>query len=190
MTVRTRWILPLAALVSTMATAGCAGDPSVAVTAPPTPPAVATPVATTTPPDPDVAAVAQAVIAYRQMWHAYDIALAVPDPNSPDLARYAASSALNVLTQGLNTAKSQGIKGTGSITVYPQVSEITPAKSPTKVGITDCLDTANSHLVRAGAGPTFNDTPGGRRLCLATVQRQPDGWKVTDFGVRAVGTCT
>ena len=70
------------------------------------------------------------------------------------------------------------------------ITEISPTNAPAKVGIRDCFDDGATHLVRASPGSPYNDTPGGRRLCLATVERQADGsWKVTGFGLQGVGTC-
>ncbi|GIH16094.1 hypothetical protein [Rugosimonospora africana] len=124
------------------------------------------------------------------MWDAYDAAVQVPDPNSPDLRQYATGSALQDLVKGLQSVKDQRLKGTGQIRLSPQVVEISPASTPTKVGIKDCFDDSATHLVRVGPGSTYHDTAGGRRLCTATVVLQADGsWKVTVYGLRDPGTC-
>jgi hypothetical protein len=134
--------------------------------------------------------VQRAVTAYRGMWQAYSTALAVPDPDSPELARYATGNALKTLVDGVRKVKEQGLKGTGTITVSPTVTEVAPASAPTKVGIRDCFNDGDAHIVRASPGPPYSDKPGGRRLCLASVERQGDGsWKVTSFGLHEVGTC-
>jgi hypothetical protein len=131
-----------------------------------------------------------AVTAYRGMWQAYETVAQNPDPSQPDLARYATATALQTITSGLKSLKDQGLKGTGSVAHSPQVTNISPTDAPTEIEISDCMDTSASHIVRAGPGSAYSDSPGGRRLCLATVQRQNDGsWKVTTFGVRAVGSC-
>jgi hypothetical protein len=153
-------------------------------------PSLVAPSPSAVPTDPSVAAVQNAVAAYRGMWQAYDKAIKVPEPNSPDLVRYATGNALQTLVSGLNSVKDRGLKGTGEVALSPQVTEVAPANTPTKVSIRDCFDDGGTHLVRASPGPPYNDTPGGRRLCLATVERQTDGtWKVTGFGLRSVGTC-
>jgi hypothetical protein len=124
------------------------------------------------------------------MWQAYGQALMVPNPDDPALTTYATGHALKTLVTGLTSAKTQGLKGTGSITNNPKVTKIEPVNAPSDVSISDCLDSSKSHLVRAGKGPTYHDTPGGKQLCIADVALQADGtWKVTDFGVRAVGSC-
>jgi hypothetical protein len=124
------------------------------------------------------------------MWKAYQDALAIPDPAFPDLAKHATGKALTTLTKGLQSVKDQGLKGIGSIVVTPKITGFSPANAPTNVEITDCLDDADSHIVRAGPGSPYNDKPGGRHRTTAAVDRQSDGtWKVSDFGVREVGSC-
>jgi len=136
------------------------------------------------------AAVQAAVAAYRNMWVAYDAAVQVPDPGDPNLARYATGDALRTLVSGLQSLKDKGLKGTGTVAVSPQVTAVSPAEAPNHVSLRDCLNDAASHVVRASAGPAYSDPPGGKHLTLADVERQADGsWKVTGFGVRAVGTC-
>ncbi|GAA0919054.1 hypothetical protein Vau01_096260 [Virgisporangium aurantiacum] len=132
-----------------------------------------------------------AVAAYRGMWDAYVRVLASPDPDSPELARYATGNALKTLTGGVRDVRDQGLKGEGEFTLAPRVTEVAPTTSPTKVGIRDCLDDSKARIVRASPGPAYSDKPGGQRLCLATVERQGDGaWKVTSFGLHEVGSCT
>jgi hypothetical protein len=142
------------------------------------------------PTDPRVGAVQAAVAAYRGMWQAYNSAVQIPNPDSPDLARYATGSALQTLVSGLKSVKGRGLKGTGQLVLAPEVTEISPTNAPAKVGVRDCFDDGGTHLVRVSPGSQYSDPPGGRRLCLATVERQGDAsWKVTQFGLRGVGTC-
>jgi hypothetical protein len=132
----------------------------------------------------------QALDAYQGMWRAYQQAVEVPDPSSPELARYATGEALSTLTKGLQSLKDQGLKGTGEIRVNPTITGAAPTSRPTQIEITDCLDSSGSHLVRASAGPAYRDSPGGHRRVVATVTRQPDGsWKINSFAAQAVGTC-
>jgi hypothetical protein len=189
MVVLNRWALRLAVLALAMAAASCTSKPSPKST--PTPStSLRAPSSTASPVDPKVAAVQDAVAAYRGMWQAYSAAVQVPNPDSPDLSRYATGNALHTLVTGLKSVKDRGLKGTGAIVLSPQVTQISPVDAPTKVGIRDCFDDGGTHLVRASPGLPYNDTPGGRRLCLATVERQADSsWKVTGFGLQGVGTC-
>ena len=181
----------LGALALLALVCGCTTAPSTSEPSPP-PTGATSPESpmTSSPADPKVA-VAEAVAAYRGMWAAFNTAMSIPDPELPDLRRYATANALTSLTVGVRSTKDRGLKGTGTFVVSPNVTEITPVGDPAKIGIRDCVDTSRSRLVRAVPGPSYSDSPGGRRLCLAEVQRQPDGsWKVTGFGLRAVGTCT
>jgi hypothetical protein len=129
--------------------------------------------------------------AYRGMWDAYLRVLAAPDPDSPELARYATGDALKVLVDGVRDVRDQGLKGEGRFVLSPRVTDATPDNAPNKISIRDCLNDAGARIVRASPGVAYSDKPGGLRLCLATMQRQSDGtWKVTSFGLREVGTCT
>jgi hypothetical protein len=143
------------------------------------------------PTNPDVAAVQAAVGAYRGMWDAYMRVLTNPDPASPELRRFATGAALQTLVDGVGKVKEQGLKGEGFFALAPRVTEIAPASGPTKVGVRDCVNTTDSRIVRASPGPAYSDSPGGRRLCVASVEHQGDGsWKVSSFGLQAVGTCS
>lgn len=187
---RSRKVLALIAVLATSAVFGCTSKaPSPSAT-----PAPAVSLRVSSSPSASarsqIDAIEQAMAAYRGMWRAYNEAIEIPDPNSPELSRYATGTALQTLIKGLTWARDRGVRGTGEIVLSPLVSEISPAKNPTKIGIRDCSNDAGTHLVaKPGASP-YADTPGGRRLCLATVELQPDSsWKVTSFGLRGVGTC-
>lgn len=131
-----------------------------------------------------------ALDSYRGMWQAYQEALQVPDPGSSELARYATGDALDTLIKGLQSVKDQGLKGTGTVSLAPEITSVSPAAAPTEIDVTDCMDSSDSRLVRVSPGPTYDDSPGGHRRVLATVRRQPDdSWKVSNFGAQAVGTC-
>jgi hypothetical protein len=176
-------------LAVAVAVAGC-GSPSQPGPSPTAQVSLGLPSPTAAPTDRD-SAVHAAVQAYRGMWQTYLRVLAAPDPDSPELARDATGEALKVLVDGVRDVRDQGLKGEGRFVLSPRVTDATPATAPTKVSIRDCLNDAGARIVRASPGPAYRDRPGGRRLCLATVQRQRDGtWKVTSFGLREVGTCT
>ncbi len=185
-----RWARRLAMVALALAATSCTPKPAPSPSASTPPVSLRSPSPSPAPTDPRVAAVQDAVAAYRGMWQAYETVAQNPDPQQSDLARYATGDALRTMTNGLQSLKNQGLEGTGSVTHSPRVTEVSPVNSPTQVSISDCMDTSASHIVRASPGPAYSDSPGGRRLCLATVQRQGDGaWRVTGFGVRAVGTC-
>ncbi len=192
---RLQWrnALVSAQIVLVVAGAGCTDQSSGKPTGSDAPPSLSPPSALTpsTATSPDSATAGQkALEAYRSMWNSYQAALDVPDPNYPDLTHYATGKALTTLTTGIQSVKDQGLKGTGTILVAPKITGISAAGTPTEIEITDCLDSSQSHIVRAGTGPAYRDTPGGHRRTLATLRRQADGsWKVESFAVRAVGTC-
>ncbi len=175
-------------LLVVVASAACTRQSSDKPTASSAPPSLSAPSPTKSQ---DPAATGQSALdAYRGMWKAYQDALAIPDPAYPDLAKHATGKALTTLTKGLQSVKDQGLKGTGAIVVAPKITSFAPADAPTDIEITDCLNDADSHIVRAGPGSPYNDKPGGRHRTTAAVNRQSDGtWKVSDFGVQGVGTC-
>lgn len=132
---------------------------------------------------------ATALDAYRGMWKAYIEALRIPDPDYPDLARYAQGNALEVFVNGLESAVEQGLVGEGDVVLDPHEVEVQPVSAPGIVEIEDCVDTSQSHLVKQDGSP-YEDTPGGRRFARATaVQIEGGAWKVSEFGLFAVGTC-
>ena len=174
-------------LVSSACTAGdareaeTAGSPTAKLDAP-----------ATTPADPVEAAERAAIDAYLGMWAAYDAAGSPPsaDPADPRLEQYAADGALEGLRSGLTSMKEGGLVIEGDALFYPAVAEIGPAGTPTYAQIEDCADTTNSSRVRADGQP-FEDEPGGRRRIVADLERSADGtWRVVDFAVLEVGSCS
>ncbi len=183
-----RWAAPLVMLAAVTGSAGCSADEA---PEPAASPAVSLRASSLAPSTSDASAVQAAVSAYRGMWDAYMRVLATPDPDSPELARYAAGNALTTLVDGVGDVRDQGLRGEGQFVLSPRVVEIAPAKAPTKVGIRDCLNDGAARIVASSPGVGFSDKPGGRRLCLATIERQVDGaWKVSSFGLHEVGSCT
>ncbi len=178
----------LAVVMLALVLASCTSKP--APSSSPSAPRVALRSPSPSPSDPRAAAVQAGVDAYRGMWQAYNDAIEIPDPDTSTLPKYATGKALTTLVGALKSVKDQGLKGTGQLVLAPHVTEITPADAPTSIGIQDCYDDGATHVVRASPGPPYQDTPGGKRLCVATVERQADGtWKVTQFSLGKVGTC-
>lgn len=136
------------------------------------------------------AATRGAIGAYLGMWQDFARAGTTSDWQSPALPQYATGIALSDMSRGLYADKDNGLVTRGTATHNPKVSSMTPASDPTTVVVSDCSDSRNYLKYYASSGKPANDGPGGRQLINATVQKQPDGsWKVTDFGVQAVGTC-
>lgn len=132
----------------------------------------------------------RAVSAYREMWLAFAEAGTTSDWQSPALGQHATGIALDKLTRSLRSDQDKGLVTKGSPTLSPQVSTMDPASDPLKVTITDCGDSTNALKYRKDNGQLADDSPGGRRLINAIVEKQADGkWKVTDFGVHDLGTC-
>lgn len=136
------------------------------------------------------AAVQDATSTYRAMWVTYQWAARTPDPLDPNLSRYAAGDALHTLTDALRLLQREGPGRTGSVELHPSATFAAPPDDPTRVEISDCIDTTDSHLGPAIPGSGYSPAPGGRRRCLATVHRQADGmWRVTRIDTQEVGTC-
>jgi hypothetical protein len=143
-------------------------------------------------PVPLEAAERAALDAYRGMWAAYGAAGGPPeaDPQDARLAQYATDRALQVLVNGLTSMREDGLIIEGDARLFPEVTELTPEPSPTHARIEDCADSTESSLVRTDGEP-YEDEPGGRRLIIAEVQHMgEEGWKVFDFAVLGVGSCS
>lgn len=131
-----------------------------------------------------------ALAAYRGMWDEFVAAAAKSDWQSPQLGQYATGLALSTLTRGLRLDHDNGLVSKGSPTHDTEVSSVDPATDPAKVIISDCSDSTNALKYRADNGQRADDRAGGRRFIKATVEKQAGGsWKVSDFGVQAVGSC-
>jgi hypothetical protein len=130
-----------------------------------------------------------ALVAYRGMWQDFVVAGHTSDWQSASLGQYATGIALTNMSRGLYTDHYNGLVTKGAPVLSPRVSSVDPPGAPTKITITDCGDSTNWLKYRADNGQ-LDDTPGGRRLINAIVEKQSDGsWKVTDFGVHDLGTC-
>jgi hypothetical protein len=172
--------------VAVVAAAGCGQAPAPVVGTPQVsaPPAPSSQAAT---PQDEQAAV---LVAYRCMWEAYDRAGRAPqaDPDDPRLADCADGEALRGLRQGLDSMREQGLVIEGEFALAGDVTELDLAAVPARASVRDCGDSSDWRRVRAD-GQAFEDTPGGRRLIVADLQRVEGRWKVTSFGVREIGTC-
>lgn len=176
----------LTAVAVAMLLASCGTDSPTPVSS--LTPTTSTPAPATTSPS-TAAGAGTALDAYRGMWRAYVEAIRIPDPHYPDLTRYAQGDALEVFVRGLTSVRRDGLVGKGDVTVRPKVTESRLAASPPTVNIDDCVDTSQSHLVKAD-GSAYKDTPGGRQSAKAIVsQVDATQWKVSSFALYAVGTC-
>lgn len=131
-----------------------------------------------------------ALAAYEGMWQSFVAAAATADWQSPKLGQYATGVALTNLTRSLYADHYNGLVTKGEPTHTAQVSSVDPPANPGKIIVTDCSDSTNALKYRADNGQLADNTPGGRRLINAIVERQADGsWKVSDYGVHEVGSC-
>jgi hypothetical protein len=188
-TTRTSWITTLFAVSTVgLALTSCNSEPASA-TATTTPPARPSSAAPTTPASPVDQARQAALAAYRGMWHDFVVAGTTSDWQSASLGQYATGIALTTLSRGLYADHYNGLVTKGEPVLNPTVSSLDPATAPRKIIVTDCGDSTHWLKYRADNGQ-LDDTPGGRRLINAIVEKQADGsWKVTDFGVHDVGSC-
>ncbi|MCP2325165.1 hypothetical protein HDA40_003672 [Hamadaea flava] len=130
-----------------------------------------------------------AIDAYLAFQNAFEKASAAGDPNYPDLAKYGTGAALTLYTNGLKSAKSQGLLGRGQTVFHPKIASLSPPAAPTKASVQDCMDTSRTSRYKADGSP-YKDTPGGLRLTLADVERINGNWMVTSVAIREVGSCT
>lgn len=185
-----RRLLLAAGFLAAIALPGCTSDstPPGDPTSPPPTPSAPSP----SPQDAATRAELAALEAYRGMWAAFDQAGRAPQANPDDqrLAQYATGDALRVLVNGLASMRDDGLVADGDVVLSPVVIELSPTTAPTEARIEDCADTSNSSLIRADGSP-HEDEPGGRRTVTAVVEDTGGGiWKVTNFAVRQVGTCS
>lgn len=155
----------------------------------PSPPVALAPTEPSTP-NPSESAANSALAAYRGMWNAYIETGRTTDQANSQLDRYAEGDALGALKAGLEFMKEKGLITQGNITMAPQVTALVPAASPDTVEIVDCLDSAQSSLVKATpGGDPYVDPPGGRRKVTATAKSRGGEWKIVTVLPLDVGTC-
>ncbi len=145
-----------------------------------------------TAPSPVDAAKEHATSAYVGMWQAMARAGRTSDWKSPELARYATGNALTTITRSLYADHFNHVVTRGAPKNFPKVTSVEPPDSPETVMISDCGDsTGTSKVMEKNGQPAPSDAPGGRRSIVAEVKKQPDGtWKVNQFAVQGVGTCS
>jgi hypothetical protein len=129
-----------------------------------------------------------ALAAYRGMWKAVTAAATVPDPDAPDLRRYAEDKALKLVVGSLIIDRDQGKVVKGDVVLNPAVTALEPAERPTQVTITDCVDATN-WLEYKKSGELWNKQPGAKHHNTATVKLADGVWKVSSFTLEKGGTC-
>jgi hypothetical protein len=131
-----------------------------------------------------------ALTSYRGMWQDFVSAGTTSDWQSPKLGQFATGIALTNMSRSLYADHYNGLVTKGEPTFQPSVSSVDPLDNPNKIVITDCSDGSKWLKYKAANGELADDTPGGRHLINAIVQKQADGsWKVSEYGVHEAGTC-
>jgi hypothetical protein len=131
-----------------------------------------------------------ALVSYRGMWQDFVAAGITSDWQSLKLGRYARGIALTNMSRSLYADHYNGLVTRGEPSFAPSVASVAPPDNPNKVVITDCSDGTHWLKYKAANGQLVNDTPGGRHLINAIIEKQSDGsWKVSEYGVHESGTC-
>src|SRR5205823_977330 len=107
-------------------------------------------------------------------------ASAVPDPDAPDLRRYATGDALKLVVGNLVIDRDQDKVAKGDVVLNPTVTALEPVDQPTQVTITDCVDATN-WLEYKKSGELWNNEPGAKHHNTATVKLVDGAWKVSSF---------
>ena len=141
------------------------------------------------PASPAQAAARAALAAYTGMWQQMQAAGVTADWKDPRLAGYASGQALRTLVTGLRNARDQGIVIKGTIVTHPRVVSVTPAASPDRVLVSDCLDDTHWLNYVAATGRLQNNVPGGHHLTQAVVTGRAGRWTVSQLVVQGPGTC-
>ncbi|MFC7759697.1 hypothetical protein ACFQY4_18030 [Catellatospora bangladeshensis] len=123
------------------------------------------------------------------MWRAYERALAEGSADSPFLAEYADGPALLLLSRAVRSTAAAGLRGSGATLLSPKATGVHPMADPTRVTVSDCMDTSATRVYRFDGSP-YADAPGGRRQMTASVALSADGkWRVNQIRLEQVGSC-
>ncbi|MFJ9574651.1 hypothetical protein [Streptomyces bacillaris] len=102
--------------------------------------------------DPQAAAKAEVLAAYRSYWDAQVKAYAKASPLDTGLDKYAFDKALGKAESELVALKLNGNVIKGEPKLSPEVTAVSLEESPKKATITDCVDVTNWKLVKAKSG--------------------------------------
>jgi hypothetical protein len=180
---RRGWLLLAVVTGALLAACGCSAGTSGA------PHQADSPTASASPASPAQAAARAALAAYTGMWQQMQAAGVTADWKDARLAAYASGQALRTLVTGLRNARDQGIVIKGTIVTHPRVVSVSPAASPDRVLVSDCVD--DTHWVNyvAATGRLQNNVPGGHHLTQAVVTGRAGRWTVSQLAVEGPGTC-
>lgn len=139
--------------------------------------------------DPVQAAKDSAVAAYEAFWKAVAEAGENSDPSYADLEKYGDGDALEKVTKMLEGYVEAGHITHGEPDVDPTATDATPAEDPAKVTLTDCADTTGYLVYDKKTDKIVDTDRGGQRAAEAVVEHIDGDWKVTAFGIGALGSC-
>lgn len=132
---------------------------------------------------------AQAIAAYNGLWQAMARAQEIPDPDAPDLRRFAEGDALALVVGALQSSLEEGVVSRGAPVTNPHVTSATPTEVPVEIHLLDCGDSSNWIEYWKSTGKPVENDPRGRRRITAEVHHRPDGWKVSSFDIGDIGSC-
>lgn len=181
----TRQVAVCAVAALVLLAAGCGSDESGGTPAG-TPSAFASPTPTLGPRE---AAERDALAAYVGMWQAVAKVGEAPDPDAPELRRFAADRALARLVDVIFTYRETGVVTRGTPMVNARVTGASPAEVPAEVTVADCGDSTNWTKHKKSTGELIKDDPRGRRTITAVVKSVDGSWKVVSFDVGDIGSC-
>lgn len=148
-------------------------------------------VTTAVPPSPTKVAETEAIASYLAMWQAFATAGHTSDWKSPLLGKDATGDALLQMSRGLYADHLNGYITKGAPVDHPTAKSATPATAPTSVLIADCGDSSHWLKYVAKTGRLATTASGGHQAITAEAKKQSDGaWKIDEFAVLAVGSCT
>lgn len=139
--------------------------------------------------DPGAVAEREALAAYAGMWLAMAKAGEVPDPDAPELRRYAADEALAAIVGALVTYREAGLVLRGTPITNAHITGANPAEAPTEVMVADCGDSTSWTTHNQATGEMIKDDPRGRRYITAVIKPIAGFWKVVSFEVGDIGSC-
>ncbi|WP_433531007.1 hypothetical protein ACQPYA_02450 [Micromonospora sp. CA-263727] len=173
-------LVGVSALLSTACSATDGGEstPSTQATTPASAPASEAP-----------SAQQEALASYVGMWQAMAKAGEFPDPDAPELRRYAADRALARIVDVLFTYRETGVVTRGAPVLNARTTGASPADEPTEVTVADCADSTNWTKHKKTTGELIEDDPRGRRNITAVVKPIDGSWKVVSFDVGDIGSC-
>ncbi|MFE5923607.1 hypothetical protein [Streptomyces sp. NPDC056468] len=134
------------------------------------------------PADPNESAKQEAIAAYEAYWRALEKLYADPTGKSVRLDQYASSAALKNAEADVMRTHDRGRIVTGSVTVAAQnVTKVDASGRIPYATVSSCLDISKWQKVDAKTKEPVSlpDTRLTKYVILSTVEKYPEGWRVT-----------